>query len=152
MVFEQSEEPDYEGMLEIIRNAREVMKTDPFSPKNLNFLVYAYGAIGDTVNEHINFDRMTKILAVIEASGTGETEKSPMHVLKFSHAADVLTARGLTFNNRRVVSRSVEYISLDKKDGKNRGYYFDFSRVFWNKPDEAPKPQRRWKINDWPIN
>lgn len=150
MVLEESEVPGYDGMLEIIRQGREVMKADPFSPKNLNFLVFAYGAIGDTVNERINHDRMTKVLAVIGASGTGETERSPMHILRFSHAADFLGSRGLVMANRRVVSRTTEYISLARRDGRIRGYFFDFSRIFWNDPGEAPVRERRWKINDWP--
>lgn len=150
MVFDKDEEPDFAGMMEIIRSGMEVMKDDPFSPRNLNFLTYAYGAIGDTINERINYDRMTKVLTVIEASGTGLTEKSPMHVLKFSHAADLLTARGLTITNRRVVSKDVEYITLLEKDGRNKGYYFDFSRVFWASPEDTPKKERRWKINNWP--
>ncbi len=145
-------EPDREGMLKIIDYAGEAMKSDPFSPKNLNFLVYAYGAIGDSINERINHDRMTKILAVIEASGTGESEKSPMHILRFSHAADLLTARGLTIAKRTVISKTQELITLNRRDGRNRGYYFDYSRIFWNKPEETPKPARRWKINDWPLN
>lgn len=146
-------EPDREGMVKIIEYATEAMKADPFSPRNLNFLVYAYGAIGDSINERINYDRMTKVVAAIEASGTGESEKSPMHILRFTHAADVLTARGLSIAKRTVVSKTQELITLDRRDGRNRGYYFDYSRIFWNKPEEAPKPEkRRWKLNDWPIN
>ena len=46
--------PTEANMREIIKYATETLKHDPFSPSNLNFLVYAYGAIGDTVNERIN--------------------------------------------------------------------------------------------------
>ncbi len=149
----EGEEPDYNGMMEIIEHANKVMKSDPFSPKNLNFLVYAYGATGDTLNERINYDRMAKVIAAIESSGTGESEKSPMHVLKLSHAADLLTARGLTIAKRTVVSKTQEFIMLDKRDGKNSGYYFDYSRVFRNKPEEAPKSdKKKWMLNNWPIN
>lgn len=151
MVFERSPEPGYEDMLDIIKYATEVMKADPFSPKNLNFLTYAYGSIGDTVNERINYDRMTKVVGVIEASGDGLKEETPMHVLRFSHAADVLIARDLTIVNRMVVSRTTEYIGLQEKDGKNKGYYFDFSRVYWNKPDETPKQKHKWEFNGIPL-
>ena len=63
----------YEDMEAVIRCADEVMRSDPFSPRNLNFLVYAYGTIGDTLNERINYDRLTKVLATISASGTGRS-------------------------------------------------------------------------------
>jgi hypothetical protein len=35
----------------------------------------------------------------------------------------------------------------------NRGYFFDFSRVYMKRPEtEKPKEERKWKINDMPIN
>lgn len=151
VVFEATENPDYNQMLEIISAAREVMKKDPFSPKNLNFLTYAYGSIGDTINERINHERMTKIINTIAKSGTGEKDNSPMHVIKFSHAADLLTSRGLTITNRRVEAKGIEFISVAERENRNRGYYFDFSRVFWSVPEDMPKPERRWQFNNLPL-
>lgn len=146
-------DPGYDNMRDIIRYATEVMKYDPFSPSNLNFLAYAYGAIGDTVNEKINYDRLTKVLGAIEDSGTGITEKSPMHVLRFSHAVDVLGTMGLSVDKRLVVSRTTEYITVSDEKGHKpaKGYYFDYSRIYWGKPEDAPQKERRWKINDYPL-
>lgn len=136
-VLERSQDdPTVYDMQEMIRYAGEVMKADPFSPSNLNLLVYAYGMIGDTVNERLNYDRMNKVLATIRNSGTGLTESSPMHVLRFSHASDLLGSYGLEVTNRMIVSRTAEYISVSQ-DGRpqRKGYYFDYSRVYWRKPD-----------------
>ena len=44
-------EADY---LKIVEYGREVMRSEPYDPSTLNFLVYAYGAVGDSVNERIN--------------------------------------------------------------------------------------------------
>ena len=152
VVFDESGgEPDYAGMVEIIGYAQEVMKQDPFSPKNLNYLVYAYGAIGDTINERINYDRMTKVIRAIESSGTGYRESSPMHVLRFDHATDVLGARGLTVASRKVVSRTTEYVNLQKREGGPRGYYFDFSRIYRNRQDSIPSRPRTWQFNNLPV-
>lgn len=142
----------YDDMVEVIRCAEEVMQRDPFSPRNLNFLVYAYGTIGDTLNERINYDRLTKVLATIGASGTGRTEKSPMHVLRFEHAADWLAAEGKSVLKRLVVSRTSEYITVADETGhpESKGYYFDFSRVFRH-PEDMPKQERKWQVNDIPI-
>ena len=72
MAFETAHgDPSEENMRDIIRYAEEVMRSDPFSPTNLNFLAYAYGAVGDTLNERINYDRLNKVLAAISASGDG---------------------------------------------------------------------------------
>lgn len=140
---------------QIIVYAKETMALDPFSPQNLNFLVFAYGLLGDTEREKAYFKVMNKILFTIENSGTGIKESSPMQVLMFSHAADVLNARGVQIKNREVISRTVEYIFLMEKDDKRqKGYYFDFSRIYWNKPKPEDMPEdkkRSWTINDVKI-
>lgn len=145
--------PTEANMREIIRYATETLKHDPFSPSNLNFLVYAYGAIGDTVNERINYDRLNKVLAAITSSGTGMREDSPIHVIRFSHATDILGTLGLTVTKRLVVSRTTEYITVANEKGRQlgKGYYFDYSRVFWGNQDNIPQPEHHWKINDYPV-
>lgn len=143
--------PDYNAMFDIIYNALVVMEHDPFSPNNLNFLTFAYGAIGDTINERINHDRMTKVLRVIEASGTGLSQESPMHILRFAHASDWVSSKGLQIANRRVMTRAMEFITLSKREGDIWGYYFDFSRVYWNKPENQEQRRPGWQINDVPI-
>lgn len=137
---------------ELLHYAWEVMSHDPFSPKNLNFMTYAYGILGDSINEAISADRFEKIIATIEGSGSGIKENQPMHVLRFSHAADVLNARGLAIKDRKVVALDTEFIYLTEKDKNGqRGYYFDFGRMYWNRPDEAPKKEQRWQFNNLPV-
>lgn len=148
MILEKNNEPDYDQMLEIIRYAKEVMKADPFSPSNLNFLTYAYGAIGDAENERINYDRMTKILEVIDSSGAGLKEGEPKHILMFSHAIDLLVSKELEVGGSRVVSKTVEYVSLIKPTKGVKGYFFDYSRIYWQQSEEAPKKERRWMFNN----
>ncbi len=153
-VEEIMSEPTEERMRKLIESGLQVMERDPFSPKNLNFLAFAYGALGDTINEKKCFERLGAVLRTIESSGTGEKESSPMHVLWFSHAADVLYARGLDIKSREVVSRTCEYIFLTEKDSKGcLGYYFDFSRVYWVRSEVPSKPEKRgWTINNVPLN
>lgn len=145
--------PTEEAMLRLVDAALQVMERDPFSPKNLNLLAFAYGSLGDSENERKCYDRLEGILRTIEKSGTGETEDSPKHVLMFSHAADVIYARGLEIKSREVISRSCEYIFLPMRDDEgNLGYYFDFSRVYWVKSDVPQEPQKRgWTINNMPL-
>lgn len=152
-VEEIMSEPTEERMRKLIESGLQVMERDPFSPKNLNFLAFAYGALGDTINEKKCFERLGAVLRTIESSGTGEKESSPMHVLWFSHAADVLYARGLDIKSREVVSRTCEYIFLTMKDEKgNLGYYFDFSRVYWVRSEQPLQPEKRgWTINNIPL-
>ena len=134
-VFSRNPQPNVIESEKIVEYGLEVMKADPFSPRTLNFMTYAYGVMGDTVNGRINADRLAKVLATIESSGTGLKEESPWHVLQFTHSADVLAAKGVDPLKRRVVTRTVEYIQLVKPDGKIKGYYFDFGRVYWKRPE-----------------
>ncbi len=153
VVEEIMTEPTEERMHRLIDGAMQVMERDPFSPKNLNFLAFAYGSIGDSINERHCFERLNGVLKTIERSGEGTKEKSPMHVLMFSHAADLLYAKGVEIKNREVVSRTAEFIYLKEKDSRgNLGYYFDFSRVYMVKPDVAPTVEKRgWRINNLPL-
>jgi hypothetical protein len=141
-VLERSPEPDAEAAGDIIRFARQVMMQDPFSPSNVNYLTFAYAVLGDTINERVNADRFDKILSTIESSGTGLSEKSPWHILWFSHANDMLAAKGFEIRKRIVVSRSVEYIEVEKNDQGVKGFYFDFSRIYWKKPEDTPKKEK----------
>ena len=153
-VFVATETPDSTQLLRIVESAERLMHSDPFSPQNLNILTFAYGKLGNRHMERVCYDRFTKVMQTIEASGTGRREDSPWHVLTFQHAADFTAWRGGEINNRQVRSRSVEYIQLRVKDADgNRGYFFDFSRVYLKRPEvEKPKEERKWKLNDMPLN
>ncbi len=92
------------------------------------------------------------MLGVIGASGDGLKEKSPIHIIRFSHGADYLAAQGLVVAKRIAISRDVEFIELTEKDGKNRGYFFDYGRVYSRRPSQLPeKPKREWQIDGIPV-
>lgn len=138
-ILEKSPEPNPQQAEEIIGYAKQVMKQDPFSPKNINFMTYAYFMMGDGTNEAISNDRFKKIVATIKSSGTGIKESSPWHVLSFGHSSDIIADMGLQPMKRMVVSRTVEYIPLLQRHGNVKGYYFNFERVYWRKPDALPE-------------
>jgi hypothetical protein len=139
------------GILElIVERGVASLEADPFSPKVLNILAYAYGALGDSERESLYFNHLNGILRAIESSGTGRKEESPWHVLMFSHAYDLLASKGYSYNEARIISRSVEYIPLvQKTHDKIKGFYFDYSRVYRNKPDDVSfKRDRTWQFNN----
>ena len=65
------ENPTHESLEKLIAAVNDALVQDPFSPKLLNLLAFAYGALGDSKNEQINYNRMNSILATIEDSGNG---------------------------------------------------------------------------------
>lgn len=139
------------GQLEsLIECGTESMEIDPFSPKVLNMMAYAYGALGDKEREQLYYNHLNGILQAIESTGTGLKEDSPWHVLLFSHAYDLLASKGYLYNEGRIISRTVQYIPLKEKTyDKKKGFYFDYSRVYRNKPDDVEiKRDRTWQFNN----
>ena len=141
------------GQLEIlIERGAEALEVDPFSPKVLNIMAYAYGALEDKERELLYFNHLNGILGAIERSGTGLKEESPWHILMFSHAYDLLASKSYIYNEARIISRSVEFVPLRTKnhDG-TKGFYFDYSRIYSRKPDDmAIKRNRTWQFNNLP--
>lgn len=150
-IFARTETPDRQQAQTIIDAAKENMLVDPFNPGNINMMTFAYGILNDTINEIINSDRFTKIIAAIQSSGTGRRENSPWHVLRFSHANDVVAAMGFSIESRQVRTRTVEYVRLNRNP-ELKGLFFDFGRVYWVPSDsEAVRRTSRWKLNDIPL-
>ena len=147
------ERPLREDLEQLISAGNDAQKVDPFSPKMLNLMAYAYGALGDTVRERAYYERMNRIIRTIEESGDGYTQKTPQHILMFDHALDVMASEGYTYGKSRIISRTVEFIPLVVPyvvEGKKRkGFYFDFSRIYRNKPEGYTyKRDRTWQFNN----
>lgn len=142
-------------LLDIVRVGKQTLEYDPFNPKVWNLLAYAYGGLGDTENELEAYRRVEMIFATIKASGSSQKQSDPQHILMFDHALDMMAAQNLNHSKAMVVSRTVEYIPLVaplRVDGaKIKGFYFDFGRVYWNKPDSVTyKRDRTWQFNNLP--
>ena len=151
-ILKRGETPSREDALAIIEAGKQNMAVDPFSPGNINLMTFAYEMAGDTLNARISAERFRGIVHAIESSGTGMREKSPWHILRFSHANDVIAERGLTVANRTVRTLDVEYIQVEPNAARTRGYFFNFGRVYW-KPYEGErvKKKSKWLFNGTPI-
>ena len=151
-IFRRTERPSREEALAIIEAGRLNMLVDPFSPGNINMMTYAYQLAGDSLGARVSADRFTKIVRAITSSGTGMREKSPWHILRFTHANDIIAAQGLTVAKRTVRTRDVEYIQVEPNSGGVKGYFFDFGRVYW-KPYEGErvKKKSKWMFNGYPM-
>lgn len=135
----------------IVEYGNTVMRTEPFNPTNLNFLVYAYGRLGDTINERINYQRLNMVEQTILSSGTGLKADSPWHIISFAHAADLLVLMNKRVGKPIVVTRNVVFYPLLEREDKIRGYYFDYGRIYWFRPDVIPERKPGWEFNNQPI-
>ena len=147
------ETPQRETLEAIVATGKEALARDPFSPKILNLMAFAYEALGDREQAQAYSARMNGVLRTILASGDGLTQKTPRHVLMFDHALDAMDVEGLSYDKARIVSRTVEFIPLVRpytvEGKKRRGFYFDFGRVYRNKPEGYTyKRSRTWQFNN----
>ncbi len=141
--------PSVHDIDELIAAGIAAMEHDPFSPTLLNILVYAYGASGDKMREEAYAKHLNGILRCIEQSGDGLKEKSPMHIIMFSHGTDYIASKNINFLKGQIMSRTVEFVPFDFPRNKVKGYYFDYSRIYWNKPDNYTfKRERTWQFNN----
>lgn len=143
------DEPSVGDIDELIAAGIEAMEQDPFSPQLLNIMAYAYGTSGDKEREKAYYDRLNGVLNTIAQSGDGLKEKSPMHIIMFSHGLDYIASKDWKYLKGRIISRTVEFVPFTVPHDKVKGYYFDYSRVYWNKPDNYVfKRERTWQINN----
>ena len=143
------ETPSVHDIDELIAASIAAMERDPFSPTLLNILVYAYGTAGDKVREAAYSNHLNGILRCIEQSGDGLKEKSPMHIIMFSHGTDLIASKNIGFRKGQIMSRTVEFVPFDRPHEKVKGYYFDYSRIYWNKPENYTfKRERTWQFNN----
>ncbi len=145
--------PNVSILRQIIFVAKDALRSDPFNIRVWNLMAYAFGALGDSEAEREAFRRVQMIIATIKSTGNGLKEASPQHVLMFDHALDVMAADNLQHNKPLIVSRTVEYIPLVSPrtvdNTKVKGFYFDFGRVYWNKPDDVTYTRdRTWQFNN----
>jgi hypothetical protein len=139
------------GQLEaLIENGIAAMEVDPFNPKVLNMMAYAYGALGDAQREQLYYNHLNGILSTIEHSGTGLKEGDRWHVLMFSHAYDLLASKGYSYSENRIVSREAMFVPIAQRPKERiKGFYFDYSRIYRNKPDDVTfKRDRTWQFNN----
>lgn len=147
------DKPDAATLESVIATGRDVLAHDPFSPKVLNLMAFAWETLGDREQAAAYAARMNGVLRAILASGDGLTQKTPRHVLMFDHALDAMDVEGLAYGKARIISRTVEFIPLTApyvvEGKKRRGFYFDFGRVYRNKPEGYTyKRDRTWQFNN----
>jgi hypothetical protein len=144
------DEPNVMQLESLVENGTKAMEIDPFNPKVLNMLAYAYGALGDTVREQLYFNHLNGILTTIESTGTGLKEDNRWHVIMFSHAYDLLASKGYNYMENRIISREAMFIPIEQRPKERvKGFYFDYSRIYRNKPEDVTfKRDRTWQFNN----
>lgn len=144
------DQPTVMQLQSLIESGNAAMEIDPFNPKVLNMMAYAYGALGDQAREQQYFNHLNGILSTIESTGTGLKEGERWHVIMFSHAYDLLAAKGYDYGENRIVSRDAMFIPIAQRPKERiKGFYFDYGRIYRNKPEDVTiKRDRTWQFNN----
>ena len=60
-----------------------------------------------------------------------------------------MESKNIGYRKGQIMSRTVEFVPFDAPRNKVKGYYFDYSRVYWNKPENYTfKRERTWQFNN----
>ena len=142
-----------EELEELLIYANRARLSDPFSPKVLNVLTFAHQMLGNDAEAQRWAAHLNGIVRTILSSGDGLTQKSPRHVSMFDHALDVMGAEGYPYGDARIVSRTVEFVPFLSPymiaGKKRKGLYFNFERVYRNKPEGySYQRERTWQFNN----
>ncbi len=149
------EHPEVATLEQLLIASDEAMRRDPFSPRLLNLRAFAYGALGNREAETRTYEQMRHVMMTIEDSGDGLSKETPCHILMFDHALSLMDSYGVTTQKAKILSREVEYLPLTVPrmvmGKKIRGYYFDYSRIYRNKPEGYTfQRDRTWQFNNLP--
>jgi hypothetical protein len=67
----------------------------------------------------------------------------------FSHGTDLIASKSIGYRKGQIMSRTVEFVPFDRTRDRVKGYYFDYSRIYWNKPENYTfKRERTWQFNN----
>lgn len=151
MTFGKKTRPEAKDYRRIAGFAREIMKGEPFSMRDMNALAFAYQMLDEPEKAAVQMFKIKGVLEAIRSTGTGLAEESPWYVIYMRDAEDVLNLIGAKFTKFIILTRTVEYAPVYNMPNKrNKGYYFDYSEVYKRRPDYLdvlPKQKRKFEVN-----
>ncbi len=133
----------------VIYYGSKVLESRPFDISVINFMTYCLQNKGESERAQVLSYNLGMIVETILSSGSGESDKSPWHVLYREDPNDILGLLGLTFFKRMYITTTIEYFQLTKKHNGNKGYYFDVSNLYIKPPKKRENQQRRMEFNPY---
>ncbi len=138
--------------------AREILREEPFSMRDLNVLAFACQMLDEPERAAVQMFKISGVLEAIRSTGTGLREEAPWYVIYMRDAEDVLNLIGAKYNKFIILSRTVEYAPVynmpeaatNGRSKRAKGYYFDYSEVYKRRPDYLdgmPKQKRKFEVN-----
>lgn len=140
----------------IERYSKAILSVEPFNPRDINVLAYAYQQIGYKDKAAQQRYKLDMIIKTIKSTGTGLSPNHPWHVIYPDHEIDLLNMMDAEPGRSIVISSSVVFVSCKTPpDRQAKGYYFDYSEIYKRDPEylkDVKKPKRKLEINPIPNN
>lgn len=132
---------------EIVYYGSKMLEDRPFDLNFINLMTYCYQKMGMTREALRYSHKLTMIIETILSSGTGRDKSLPWHILYREDAGDVIAMMGSSYYKRIYITTTVEYLLLTEKIDKNKGFYFDISRLYMKIPEREENRKRKMEFN-----
>lgn len=151
--FGRHTNPTPEEFERMARYCTKILEVEPFNLRDINALAFSYSMTGRESEAALEMRKVNMIAQTIKSTGSGLTDKSPWWVIYQSHIEDLLNLMNCNYTRAILISSTVEFIPVSNmEDKKQKGYYFNYSEIYRQKPDYLNKdnrPRRKLELNPW---
>ncbi len=113
----------------LLRYSLQAVKDVPFDLRAINMVIYGYSCNGNHDESLIWSRKLQGLMKAILASGLGESQDSPIHVIYPSDEYVVVNMLGLKVNDSKLVTPNIDYVEVEENKFEKTGYYFDVTRL-----------------------
>ncbi len=113
----------------LLRYSLQAVKDVPFDLRAINMVVYGYSCTGNKEESLVWSRKLQGLMKAILASGLGESQDSPIHVIYPSDEYVVVNMLGLKVINSKLVATHIDYVEVEENKFEKTGYFFDVARL-----------------------
>ena len=113
----------------ILRYSLLAVEDVPFDLRAINMVIYGYSCTGNKDESLIWSKKLKDLTEAILASGLGETQDSPIHIIYPSDEYVLVNLLGLKVTNSKLVAPTIDYVEVEENNFEKAGYFFDVSRL-----------------------
>ncbi len=114
---------------DLLRYSLLAVKDVPFDLRTINMVIYGYACAGDKDESLVWSKKLQGLMKAILASGSGESQDSPIHIIYPSDEYVVINMLGLKVADSKLVAPNIDYVEVEENKFEKQGYFFDVARL-----------------------
>lgn len=114
----------------IIQFGDSILSSNPFELSTLNYQMYAYDQLGDSLGLKNKIIQYEIILDVLMSSGDGTSKENAFYVIDTSHEYELLGILGFEFGGTQSLIEHYDYLTIKENELGFEGLFFDVSTCF----------------------